>query len=257
MTEIEAFVALVQRPSVPLDEATAMIANVVRPPVDISAVLHELDRLAAACEAATLAGVRDLLFEREEFCGNDVHYADPENSMIDAVLQRKVGIPITLSIVMIEVGRRLGVELLPVSMPGHFLVLDSVSGAYCDPFARGASLDAEGCKALHDQVFLGRRALQLSELVPVGVPVVLARVLNNLEQSSCAKRPGMMDRLLQLHCALPGLPPGEHMALASRFAAIGQFGRAAKSAERCVGLLDGADRLVAQRTAAQYWARTN
>ena len=257
MTDIDAFAIVVQRPTVLLDEATAMIASIVRPPVDVAAVLREFDRLAGACSTSTLAGVRNLLFDREGFCGNTKNYADPENSMLDAVLHRKTGIPITLAIVMIEVARRVGVELLAVSMPGHFLVLDAASGEYCDPFAGGAVLDNAGCRALHDQVFRGRRTLQSAELVPVGAPVVLARVLNNLEQSPWAQRVGMMDRLLQLHSVLPSLPPGEHLALAARFAAIGQFGRAAKSAERSAEMLNGADQLVAQRTAAQYWARTN
>ncbi len=246
-----------QRPSVPLDEAAALISSVVRPPVEVEGVLHELDRLAVGCATATLAGVRDLLFVREQFRGNTLQYSDPENSLLDAVLDRKKGIPITLAIVMIEVGRRVGLELLPVSMPGHFLVLEPASSTFCDPFAGGKTLDERGCRALHDQVFGGRRTLQTHELLPVSVPLVLARVLNNLEQSAWATLPDMMQRLLQLHAALPSLPPGEYLALATRFAGIGHFGDAARAAERCVERLDGAERLVAQRAAAQYWARTN
>jgi regulator of sirC expression with transglutaminase-like and TPR domain len=256
VSDLNAFARAVQQPTVHLDLATTLIASVVRPPVDTGAVLRELDRLAATCER-TLDGLLDTLFAREMFRGNVDNYADPENSLLDAVVRRRVGIPITLAIVMIEVGRRVDVALLPVSMPGHFLVVHPDSGSYCDPFGRGALLDAGGCRALHDRLFGGRRTLRSEELAPVSSSVVLARVLNNLEQSALARESTMMIRLLEMHSALPSLPAGEYLALAARFAGIGQFGRAAQAAERSVALLDGSDQLVAQRTAAQYWGRTN
>ena len=86
------------------------------------------------------------LFVELGFTGNRDHYTDPENSYLDAVLDRRLGIPITLSVLMMEVGRRLDVPLRGVGMPGHFLV-GGGPGEWFDPFNRGERLDLNGCAA--------------------------------------------------------------------------------------------------------------
>ena len=87
------------------------------------------------------------LFVEQQYSGNDVDYSDPRNSYLDVVLDRRLGIPITLSILMMEVGRRRGVALSGIGMPGHFLV-GGPPGVYYDPFHAGARLDVAGVRGL-------------------------------------------------------------------------------------------------------------
>src|SRR5260370_14557236 len=86
------------------------------------------------------------LFGDRGFAGNDVDYADPRNSFLDEVLRRRLGIPITLSVLMIEVGRRRSVPLQAVGMPGHFLV-GGGPGRFRGPFHGGVALGREDCRA--------------------------------------------------------------------------------------------------------------
>ncbi len=259
---VDDFIALVQSTSVPLDAATALIANAVRPPVDVGATLLALDDLADQCNqdggqtlSAELLGRR--LFESGGFRGNVVDYHDPENSMIDAVIARRTGLPILLAIVMIEVGRRCSIEVQPVSMPGHFLVYLPTIEQYCDPFHRGELMDSEGCRQRHDAMFRGQRTLADRELEPVGVATVLARVLNNLELSRLGRNASTARSLLRMHAALPDMHPGEQLALGIRLGNIGCFRDAALIAEHAAAQLDGAYALQARVAAAGYWAHTN
>src|SRR5258706_13186235 len=137
------FAALLAGPGegLPLDEAALLIAAHADRSVDVEAQLGRLDRLAAAVPAPTLDGLRALLFRDLGFRGNRVDYYDPRNSLLHHVLDRRTGIPITLAVVMMEVGRRVGVPMWGVSMPGHFLVRDKVdTRVFVDPFDAGAVL---------------------------------------------------------------------------------------------------------------------
>ncbi len=130
------FAELVQRPDIeiPLDEAMFAIAAHDHD-VDPAAQLARVDALAdrAPSDPDALAGY---LFVEQQYSGNDVDYSDPRNSYLDVVLDRRLGIPITLSILMMEVGRRRGVALSGIGMPGHFLV-GGPPGVYYDPFHSG------------------------------------------------------------------------------------------------------------------------
>src|SRR5690242_94683 len=103
MDHVARFRALVSAPAdaMPLDEPALLIAAHARGDVDVAQCLAQLDDLAAACTDATFDGLRAHLFERERFRGNAQHYDDPDNSFLDRVLEERVGIPITLSVVMI------------------------------------------------------------------------------------------------------------------------------------------------------------
>ncbi len=124
MTATDAFIALVQGPenALHLDHAALLLAAHAEPGLDVGAQLDRIDDLAARCPAPTLDGVRGLLFEDMGFSGDTEYYSDPRNSLLDQVLDRRLGIPISLSVLMMEVGRRVGVPLEGVAMPGHFLV---------------------------------------------------------------------------------------------------------------------------------------
>src|SRR5262245_44001689 len=116
------FTELVQRSDddVPLDEAMFVVAAHDHD-VDVDVQLGRLDLLARDAPARPDA-LAHHLFDEGGFAGNAAEYADPHNSYLDYVLNRRLGLPITLSILMMEVARRKGVVLRGVGMPGHFLV---------------------------------------------------------------------------------------------------------------------------------------
>ena len=184
-------------------------------------------------------------------------YGDPENSFLDAVVERRVGIPISLAVVVIEVGRRVGVRVEPIGMPGHFLVRDASSGVFCDPFHGGALLDEEGCRKRHDAVFAGRRALLPGDLEPVSSRQVLARMLANLSQTRLAGRPRLLTAMLCMHRAIPDLGAHERLALAARLESIDRFADAGEEAERAASTMTGDARVAALAAATAYRARAN
>src|SRR5947209_12517593 len=118
------FAELVQRPEeeLPLDEGALLIAAHANPELDVEFELALLDDLAERCPAPTLDALRQHLFVDLGFTGNVDDYYDPDNSFLDQVVRRRVGLPIALSVLGIEVGRRLGLRLGGVALPGHFLL---------------------------------------------------------------------------------------------------------------------------------------
>jgi regulator of sirC expression with transglutaminase-like and TPR domain len=199
---------------VALDVAALCIAAHAHPGLDIDATRARLDELAASCSAPTFDGLRGHLFVDEGFRGNVENYADPENSFLDAVLERRLGIPITLSVLMLEVGRRCGVDLSGVGMPGHFLVKDGTrDDTWCDPFHGGAALSAEECRGLFHRVHGSERAFHPTFLAPTHPRSIIARMLANLEHGPLAADPAQLTWMCRLHLALPGLADGERRRL--------------------------------------------
>ena len=136
MDPSERFVELVNRP-VPqthLDLMAGLIGAAFERAADVDCVLLELDRLADQC-APSFDSILSSLFGSGRLRGNVSDYGDPRNSYLHRVIERGVGIPITLSVCAIEVGRRLGVPIQGVGLPGHFLVV--CDGEYADPFHGG------------------------------------------------------------------------------------------------------------------------
>jgi regulator of sirC expression with transglutaminase-like and TPR domain len=245
----ERFAAAVSRPAaeMPLDVAALCIAAHAHPGLDVDEWLTRLDELAARCPEPTFEALRVHLFGQEGFAGNLDHYDDPENSFLDSVIVRRLGIPITLSVLMIVVGRRLGVPVEGVGMPGHFLVLDTVRGdVWCDPFHRGALLDPDGCRRRFDLVYGGSLAFQLGFLAPTPPHAIVARMLANLERGKLATDPVQRAWMCALHLAIPGITFREQLELADQLAATGDVMRAAREfdllAERVkMGATDTAD----------------
>lgn len=212
-----------------LDVAALCIAAHAHPDIDVDEWMARLDELAGRCAATTFDALRVLLFDQVGFAGNLDHYDDPENSLLDSVIARRLGIPITLSVLMLVVGRRLGVDVQGVGMPGHFLVLDAQRGdVWCDPFHRGALLDAEGCRRQFDLVYGGTLTFQPSFLVPTGPHAIVARMLANLERGTLADDPVQRAWMCGLHLAIPGITFQEQVSLADQLAATGDVMRAAR-----------------------------
>jgi hypothetical protein len=239
----ERFVDAVSRAGaeVPLDVAALCIAAQAHPGLDIDAALADLDALAARCPDATFEAVRFHLFEREGFVGNLDQYADPENSFLDSVLERRRGIPISLSVLMIAVGRRLGIDVQGVGMPGHFLVLDSARGyVWCDPFHGGAVLDADGCRKQFELVYGGALSFQPAFLAPTPAPAIVARMLANLERSELAADPVQRAWMCDLHLTIPGITFQEQLELTDQLARTGDVMRAAAVYEALADRAEGA-----------------
>jgi regulator of sirC expression with transglutaminase-like and TPR domain len=164
-----------------LDEAALLIAAALRPGLDEIEWLTALDRLAGDCPTPTADGVARYLFDTLGFAGNESSYYDWRNSCLDRVIATRVGIPITLSVLMIEVARRVGVPLVGVGMPAHFLVgVPDGSGAYFDPFHGPARLDHLAAVDLFHRVTGGGATWNDDFLAPTPHRDIVIRMLNNL-----------------------------------------------------------------------------
>ncbi len=129
------------------------------------------------------------LFGTMGFAGDTDTYDDPANSFLDRVMDRRRGIPITLSVLLIECARRRGVRLHGVGLPGHFLVgSPDDPDLFVDPFHSGAILDQAGVRQLFRTVSGGSTAWDPAWLEPVGATALLVRMLNNLKASYLRRR---------------------------------------------------------------------
>ncbi len=210
------FVQAVNRPDplIDLAEAALLIAKEEYPDLVVGSYLCRLDAMAEAarCQVrdprdphAVCAGLNAYLFHQEGFRGNSENYCDPRNSFLNEVLDRKLGIPITLSVVYMELARRLGLPLQGAGMPGHFLVKCSVAGGeiVIDPFGGGAILSFADCQRILDTLFGGRVTLEPRMLAPISSRQILMRILNNLKgiyvkADEYGKALAVVDRLLIL-----------------------------------------------------------
>jgi regulator of sirC expression with transglutaminase-like and TPR domain len=159
--------------------------------VDIAKYLSLLDELAV--EARTVlegsaAGETEtfnrFIFDSKRFTGNQLDYYDPRNSFINEVIDRRIGIPITLSVIYIEVGRRAGLDVEGVGLPGHFIVrvreLGERDDFLVDPF-HGVMLTREDCQDRLDTVYDGVVSLSDEHLRRASTPEILVRMLRNLK----------------------------------------------------------------------------
>ena len=212
-----AFAHLVRQPenAIDLAEATLLIAKEEYPDLDVAAYLSRLDDMGA--DVRTLAGcshdphrliaeIGAYLFQRLGFRGNADNYYDPKNSFLNEVLDRRIGIPITLSAVYLEVARRIGLRVHGVGMPGHFLVkyVGRCEEIVIDPFGGGRIVSSEDCQQILDRVFDGKRRFEPSMLAMVGTRHILTRMLTNLKviyfnNEEYEKALSIVERLLILH----------------------------------------------------------
>lgn len=260
MELVDRFAALVREPdaSVALDEAALLIAAVTKGDVDVDASLAALDAMAEEVPAPTLDGLRAHLFRDLGFGGNPDDYYDPANSWLDQVIERRTGIPITLAVLMMEVGRRIAVPLWGVSMPGHFLVRDKVDpDVFVDPFARGRVLDRDGCVARFHAVQGPGSVFDDVFLEPVGKTAILTRMLANLETVASMRTDGdLLRSVLSLRVVLPDAGLVDHRRYAASLSAAGRLVEAAEVLERYADA-DGEGAIAARAQADQLRARLN
>jgi regulator of sirC expression with transglutaminase-like and TPR domain len=182
------FRAFIRSMNYELETGALLLSRTVSPALDAAACCATLDQIAARCrELITLPAttreqcrmINRVLFHEWGFHGNVENYTDPLNSLLDQVLTRRKGIPLTLSTVYLLVAARLGLELEPVGLPGHFIVgsFTEKKPFFIDPFDRGILLDT-------DEVFALLRANKIvpksTDLMPTPVREVLCRNCRNL-----------------------------------------------------------------------------
>jgi regulator of sirC expression with transglutaminase-like and TPR domain len=188
------FVRAVEGPEPALDLARAalLVAAESDPNVDIDHQMHTLDSWAAELRSRLapdwnnlqkLARLRNYVFEELGFRGDSQDYFSPSNSLLHEVMQRRLGVPLTLSIIFMELGWRIGIPFEGVGFPGHFLVrLKGEPGdLVLDPFNHARTMHEEDCRRLLDEVTGGRIAFDGRLLASVSKRDILTRLLRNLK----------------------------------------------------------------------------
>jgi regulator of sirC expression with transglutaminase-like and TPR domain len=201
--------------NLPLDEAALLISGAIQPGLDVDHWLGELDQLAAGCAEAqtdvTAEAVADHLFSSGHFAGNRTAYYDWHNSCLDRVIATRTGIPISLSVLMIEVAKRVGVELQGVGMPAHFLVRSSVDPeVFFDPFDGGRRLDPAGARELFERVTGAQVPWNDRYLDPTPNRDIVIRMLNNLKGVFAGRSDAVrLAIVMDLRSAVPELAQAE------------------------------------------------
>ena len=176
--------------AVPLDVAALQIARLEYPDLDPQPWTEQLDHMALeianrVCDlsdgAVFVAVMNHYLFEELGFRGNELDYYDPRNSCLNEVLERKLGIPITLSVVYMEIERRLAKPVFGIGLPGHFVIEyeDGLYSSFIDPFHQGELLNREQC----DQLIRQRAGVEVESrhFLPCSHQDIVVRMLRNLK----------------------------------------------------------------------------
>lgn len=208
------FSMLASREPVPLARGALLIAKEEYPDLNVDHYVDRLSELARDAEPIVNAGndtvekvqlLSHFLFEQKGFEGNRDAFSDPRNSFLNDVIERRLGIPITLSVIYLEVGRRLGLNLYGVSFPTHFLVkaVDERGELLIDPFSSGIILTLEQVKARLAEIYRQPVELHPAMLKSAGARQILVRMLRNLKgiytgASDWARSLSALDRILML-----------------------------------------------------------
>lgn len=220
-------------PEIDLARACLLIAADAYPGLDIERYLGEIEGLAIRLRARLPASkaveervvaLNQFLFDDLGYCGNTEDYYDPRNSYLNEVIDRRTGIPITLAILYMEVGRRVGLPLEGVSFPGHFLVRLAVRGGMLvlDPFAGGAPQSQDELRSRLQRVIPEGAAenvavaeLPLEQfLEPATKRQILARMLRNLK--AIYRETDKPERMLSVLNRMLALSPNASAELRDR-----------------------------------------
>ncbi len=165
-------------------EATLLIGAHARPgEVDVPARLHDLRAMASCTDPPTLPSLVKWLFDELGFRGDTEDYAAAENSYLDRVLDRRRGLPVTLAVLTVGVGRMAGIPARVVGMPGHVLVGDPLdSDLFIDVFAGGRRIDADEARRIFETLHPPTTRFNRSYLAPTPDRLTVARVLANLQE---------------------------------------------------------------------------
>jgi regulator of sirC expression with transglutaminase-like and TPR domain len=175
-----------------LAKAALYIAQEEEPDLDPNEYLNILDRIAIEVQnrlptqlypLRIIQTINNYLYHDLEFSGNTADYYDPRNSFINHVIDRRTGIPITLSLVYLEIAKRINFPMIGIGMPGHFLIRPDFedAGIYVDAFNQGEILFPEDCQNLLLQIYGQPVEIEPTFLAPVSRRQFLGRMLSNLK----------------------------------------------------------------------------
>ncbi len=237
MTNSIGLAALFARGRPSFAEVAAHVARLDDAAPPVAAILSGFDDLADD-SISSIPELMTHVFGRLGFRGNTENYYEQANSYLHRVLDSRLGIPISLSVVVIELGRRCGIELEPIGMPAHLLLAAGTGDdrRWFDPMAGGRSLTLEQVQALFaslvpDVVF------DMRYLDPIGPADVATRMLNNLR--GIEFRRGDLRRLSNVVAAqveVPDVPVAARIEFAQLFASRGHFAAAVQQFEALIEL---------------------
>jgi regulator of sirC expression with transglutaminase-like and TPR domain len=197
-----------------LGRAALTMAAADYPDLDIDVYLARIDQLAADAQARlgvgadvyrTITVLNDVLFRQHGFRGNRENYFDPRNSFLNEVLDRRTGIPISLSVLYMEVAQKVALPLQGVGFPGHFLV--KYAGVneeiVIDPFNQGEIRSRQHLQTMLHRLYSSKISFEPKFLAAVTKKQILRRMLNNLEliylrENELTKGLSIVERLLVL-----------------------------------------------------------
>lgn len=182
----------VSQPDLDLAKASLYFAQAEYPDLEYQKYLAILDTIATEIELQlpveryplkVIKTINQHLFDTLGFRGNQKNYYDPDNSFLHQVIDRKLGIPISLSVIYLAIAKRLNFPMVGVGMPGHFLIRPEFEnvGIFVDPYNRGEILFEEDCQKRLDETYQQQIKLDPSWLKPVNNQEILVRMLNNLK----------------------------------------------------------------------------
>jgi len=231
-----------------LAEAALLVAAQEYEGLDVAAYLARLEKMGGELRARlddeprperAVMALNHYLFQELGYRGNTEQYYDVRNSYLNDVLDRRTGIPITLSLVYIEVGRRAGLSLEGVGLPGHFVarIQAGSRGLLVDPFHGGMLLTEQDCQKRLDRIFNGKVKLEPQMLRPCSHRDMIERVLRNLK--AIHLRDEDTARALRVVDLLVTLQPSSPEDLRDRgvlYASLDCYGRAATDLESYLAL---------------------
>ena len=232
-------------PEIELAVAALVIAGHGRPAPDEAAILAHLDALAERVRIRLDAGdstdravdrLHDVLYREVGYRGpTAAEYADPANSLLDAVVDRRIGLPISLAIIELETAWRIGLPLVGIGLPGHFVV-GGPDGLLADPVAGGRRLTPDDCQALIRRAIGDGILFHAGMLRPTGRREILTRVLRNLRAARLSRRdwPAALDTIDLLQVLEPTDP--EHGR--DRGLLLGRMGRYGEAVRALTRYLD-------------------
>ncbi|MCM0592316.1 MAG: SirB1 family protein [Gloeotrichia echinulata DVL01] len=223
-----------------LAKAALYIAQEEYPDLDPEEYLNALDTMAVELQERlpdsryplrVIQCINQYLYDDLRFSGNKIDYYDPRNSFLNDVIDRRLGIPITLALVYLEVSRRIDFPMMGVGMPGHFLIRPDISDVemFVDAFDRGNVIFSQDCQERLSDMFQQPVTLKPEFLAPVSNRQFLARMLTNLKfiylkQQNLAKTLAAVDRILLLF-------PGVSLELRDRGLIYYQLGHYPQAAD--------------------------
>lgn len=179
--------------TIDLSKASLYYAQAEYPDLEVSKYLDYLDKIAENIKAninssfyplQVIKAINNHLFDKLNFQGNKQDYYNPDNSYLNKVIDTGMGIPITLSVIYLEIAKRINFPMVGIGMPGHFIIRPDFedAGIFVDVFNRGEILFEQDCEEKLSQLYQKPVKLEPRFLAPVTNHQILARMLNNLKQ---------------------------------------------------------------------------